>query len=279
LPTPVLSGFYPLVSVSQVNASDLYSLGVTCLYLLTGISPFDLFDGGEHEWIWRDYLVDNSVSDDLGNILDKLVIFGTKRRYQSVEEILKDLNPKSTTSAQISVPIQPVVTKPIPSPVQPAVTKPIPTIIQSAQVATPKNIIIPKVVGTYTEILTKKTITIQKTFFGKKEFESLEEIELEMVILPAGSFMMGSDEDDTEKPKHQVALNQFAISKYPVTQEQYQAVMGNNPSRFKDNPKNPVEQVNWHDARNVESCNKTGVAESSYELVRNRYFFKFQIMN
>jgi formylglycine-generating enzyme required for sulfatase activity len=70
-----------------------------------------------------------------------------------------------------------------------------------------------------------------------------------MVILPAGSFMMGSDEDDTEKPKHQVALKQFAISKYPVTQEQYQAVMGNNPSRFKDNPKNPVEQVNWHDAQ------------------------------
>ncbi|MEG3438141.1 serine/threonine-protein kinase [Pannus brasiliensis CCIBt3594] len=47
-----------------VNASDLYSLGVSCLYLLTGISPFDLFDVGEHEWIWRQYLVNNPVSDE-----------------------------------------------------------------------------------------------------------------------------------------------------------------------------------------------------------------------
>ena len=151
-----------------VNASDLYSLGVTCLYLLTGISPFDLFDVGEHEWIWRDYLVNNSINNDLGNILDKLVIFGTKRRYQNVEEVLQNLSPKSTTSAQIPVPVEPVITKPIPSPVQPAVTKPIPTIIQPAQVATPKNIIIPKIIGTYTEILTKKTITVQ-VFFGKRK--------------------------------------------------------------------------------------------------------------
>ena len=182
-------------------------------------------------------MVNNLVSNDLGNILDKLVIFGTKRRYQSVEEVLKDLSPKSTTPAQISVSIQPVVTKPISSPVQPAVTKPVPTIIQPVQVATPKNIIIPKVVGTYTEILTKKTITIQKTFFGKKEFESLEEVELEMVILPAGNFMMGSDEEDTEKPKHQVALKQFAIGKYPVTEGQYQVVMGYSPSAYKNNPR------------------------------------------
>jgi len=135
-----------------VNASDLYSLGVTCLYLLTGVSPFDLFDVGEHEWVWRDYLVDNSVSNDLGNILDKLVIFGTKRRYQSVEEVLQNLSPKSTTSVQTSVPVQSVVTKPIP------------TIIQPAQIATPKNIIVPKVVGTYTEILTKKQLLFEDFF-------------------------------------------------------------------------------------------------------------------
>ena len=93
-----------------VNASDLYSLGVTCLYLLTGISPFDLFDVGEHEWVWRDYLVDNSVSNDLANILDKLVIFGTKRRYQSVQEVLGDLDfkgvtPKTVTQIQVPSPV------------------------------------------------------------------------------------------------------------------------------------------------------------------------------
>jgi formylglycine-generating enzyme required for sulfatase activity len=79
-------------------------------------------------------------------------------------------------------------------------------------------------------------------------------ITLEMVNLPAGEFLMGSpdsdsDASDDEKPPHQVKVNSFAIGKYPVTQAQYQAVMGNNPSYFKNNPQNPVEQVSWNDAQ------------------------------
>jgi len=81
-----------------VNASDLYSLGVTCLYLLTGISPFDLFDGGEHQWVWRQWLVNNPVSNDSGNILDKLIEFGTKKRYQSASEVLQALQIKTSVS-------------------------------------------------------------------------------------------------------------------------------------------------------------------------------------
>jgi formylglycine-generating enzyme required for sulfatase activity len=75
-----------------------------------------------------------------------------------------------------------------------------------------------------------------------------------MLKIPAGSFRMGSDEYEDEKPKHQVKLQEFYLGKYPVTQEQYQAVMGNNPSNFKDDPKNPVEQISWDDAQ--EFCKK-----------------------
>jgi formylglycine-generating enzyme required for sulfatase activity len=78
-------------------------------------------------------------------------------------------------------------------------------------------------------------------------------IRLEMVSLPAGKFTMGSSESDYEKPPHQVKVNSFAIGKYPVTQAQYQAVMGTNPSHFKNwfknNPQNPVECVSWDDAQ------------------------------
>ena len=75
-------------------------------------------------------------------------------------------------------------------------------------------------------------------------------IKLEMIKIPAGTFTMGSDEYTNEKPKHQVKLQEFYLGKYPVTQEQYKAVMGNNPSSFKyDNPKNPVEGVSWDDVQ------------------------------
>ncbi|GCL51223.1 serine/threonine protein kinase [Microcystis aeruginosa NIES-3804] len=79
-------------------------------------------------------------------------------------------------------------------------------------------------------------------------------VTLEMVGLPAGQFLMGSPDSDPdaksdEKPQHQVKVNSFAIGKYPVTQAQYQAVMGNNPSRFQNNPQNPVEMVSWNDAQ------------------------------
>ncbi|MEO1432387.1 MAG: serine/threonine-protein kinase [Cyanobacteria bacterium J06633_8] len=73
-------------------SSDLYSLGTTCIYLLTAVSPFDLFDIYENNWVWRQYLVDNTVSDKLGYVLDKLIENAISRRYQSVGEVLEDIN-------------------------------------------------------------------------------------------------------------------------------------------------------------------------------------------
>ncbi len=73
-------------------------------------------------------------------------------------------------------------------------------------------------------------------------------VTLEMVSLPAGEFLMG-DASDYDAPQHQVKVNSFAIGKYPITQEQYEAAMGINPSYFKNNPQNPVEQVSYDDAK------------------------------
>ncbi|MFP4576583.1 MAG: protein kinase domain-containing protein, partial [Coleofasciculus sp.] len=75
-----------------VFASDLYSLGVTCIHLLTQIPPFDLFDSHEDAWVWQDYLNANrSISKPLAKILNTLLQSATKRRYQSAEAVLKDL--------------------------------------------------------------------------------------------------------------------------------------------------------------------------------------------
>ena len=79
-------------------------------------------------------------------------------------------------------------------------------------------------------------------------------INIEMVKVEAGTFMMGAtsemkDPDDEEKPVHQVTLtNDYYMGKYEVTQALWQAVMGSNPSNFKgDNL--PVEKVSWNDCQ------------------------------
>lgn len=74
-----------------VFASDLYSLGVSCIYLLTGIPPFDLFDVVNDTWAWRDYLTQD-VSDSLAQILDKLLQNALTRRFQSADEVMQAIN-------------------------------------------------------------------------------------------------------------------------------------------------------------------------------------------
>ncbi|MDE5105825.1 MAG: formylglycine-generating enzyme family protein, partial [Trichodesmium sp. St17_bin3_1_1] len=77
-------------------------------------------------------------------------------------------------------------------------------------------------------------------------------VSLEMVKIPGGRFIMGSPEteaerDDSEGPQHSVDVPEFFMGKYVVTQAQWQAVMGNNPSYFKGASR-PVERVSWNDA-------------------------------
>jgi serine/threonine protein kinase len=74
-------------------ASDFYSLGATCIYLLTNISPFDLIDIINNRWVWRDFLPPGTqVSDRLGKILDQLLQHTIADRYQSASEVLQALN-------------------------------------------------------------------------------------------------------------------------------------------------------------------------------------------
>jgi serine/threonine protein kinase len=71
--------------------SDLYSLGVTCLNLLTGIAPDQLSDMNEMVWTWEKQLGDRSIGHHFTNILNKLVAYTLAERYQSVAEVLSDL--------------------------------------------------------------------------------------------------------------------------------------------------------------------------------------------
>jgi formylglycine-generating enzyme required for sulfatase activity len=93
---------------------------------------------------------------------------------------------------------------------------------------------------------------------------------LRMMQIPAGTFLMGSPDDelerrDSEGPRHEVTVSEFFMAKYPVTQAQWRVVAGMEavnrelkaePSRFKGDMR-PVEQVSWEDA--VEFCDRLTV--------------------
>lgn len=95
-----------------VPSSDLYSLGVTCIHLLTDIHPFDLFNSLEGVWVWQDYLI-NAVSPELTILLNKMLESAVKNRYQAAIEILKDLDPEGNIEQKkfiVQVPI-PTITQ------------------------------------------------------------------------------------------------------------------------------------------------------------------------
>ena len=75
---------------------------------------------------------------------------------------------------------------------------------------------------------------------------------IDMVFVEGGTFMMGCTNEQggncyfNELPAHQVTLGNFSIGKYEITQAQWEAVMGSNPSNFKGNNL-PVEMVSWND--------------------------------
>jgi formylglycine-generating enzyme required for sulfatase activity len=255
-------------------SSDLYSLAVTAVRMLTGCLPEykngstidQLFDVLNMEWVWKEWLSKNglSVSNKLAQILDKMLQDKIANRYQSATEVINALNPQITTPKPPSSP----------PPKQPA-----PTFVTSAETPTPvtqiqtpsisNNIPPLKTVEFDTVIITGIT-TVFLGFTKKVETKTIRKqaqyftidldnnVTLDMVYIPGGTFMMGSpksekDSSDNEHPQHQVSIQPFFMGKYPVTQAQWKAIMGNNPSRFKGDNR-PVERVSWEDCQ--EFCKK-----------------------
>jgi len=205
--------------------SDLYSLAVTCIRLLTGCFQKDagddlIFDSMRMQWIWKQYV---SVSQELEIVLDKMLQDIPVNRFQSATEVLSALQIQEVP-ANIIVPQPPVS----PNPFQ-----------QVLQFISPP--LKPPVYPDQNENLGNGVI-------------------LEMVAIPGGKFLMGSPQgegNDREKPQHQVTIQPFYMGKYPVTQAQWEMVsrlpevkidLRSKPSHFKG-ANLPVENVSWHDAQ------------------------------
>ncbi len=218
-----------------------------------------MFDVAEDDWGWRQFLVDNPVSDELGRVLDKTIANATKRRYQSVDEVLTDLNQANVKTLPSNVSTLPKsaaknIVISTPNPVKPSPQKlPLQTFEFEVVILDARGKIIDK--------SRRRAEYLTENLGGR--------IILEMVKIRGGTFMMGSPDNeegknDDESPQHRVTVGPFFMGKYPITQEQYEIVMGNNPSHWKGK-KQPVEQVFWHDAN--EFCQKLSqITGKTYRL-------------
>ena len=99
-------------------------------------------------------------------------------------------------------------------------------------------------------------VPLPDPFPAGKKFRDCEDAACPvMVVVPAGSFLMGSPESEPDRssdegPQHRVSIAKFAMGQFEVTQGQWTALMGSNPSYFKDcGAECPVENVSWEDAQ------------------------------
>ncbi|MBD2042092.1 bifunctional serine/threonine-protein kinase/formylglycine-generating enzyme family protein [Microcoleus sp. FACHB-672] len=213
-------------------SSDIYALGKTVIFALTGVEPDLLKEDNDGEVIWKNHA---SVNNDFADILNKMVRDHFTGRYANATEALQALNSLMLGYAFPTAPSQ--------------TTK----VISAFALSTS-----PFQFTTFTVDAIGLMVSSQQ-----KQAEVFAEklgnnVILEMVSIKGGRFLMGSPDTEEERhsdesPQHGVTLQPFFLGKYPVTQAQWEAVMGNNPSRFQGNNR-PVENVSWNDA--VVFCQK-----------------------
>ncbi|NJM66438.1 MAG: SUMF1/EgtB/PvdO family nonheme iron enzyme [Acaryochloris sp. RU_4_1] len=252
----------------SIPASDLFSLGVSCFQLMTNKVPYTLFLQYGYSWIsqWNQHLK-TPISDHLRTVLGKLLQNDLRLRYGSAASVLADLQTRHVvdiptvsapnTLSQLSVaPTTLVSSQPHNQPA-PLSSK---TLLSAQQ---------PVLHSFKFEVITMNPQgevikRVPKVAEGFHETLS-EGVQLEMVSIPSGRFMMGSpsqelDRDISEGPYHAVEIAAFFMGKYEITQLQWRAVstwpkvthdLHYDPSKFKG-ANYPVEQVSWLDA--IEFC-------------------------
>ena len=258
-------GYAPIEQMAGrvCNASDLYAFGATCVRMMTGCLPVqnkdgdmedNVYDAMNDRWLWRERLREKggTSSNELGQILDKLLQHLPKDRYQDAEEVIKKLNPPPQPKPQVSTTTIPATT-----------ISPAPRLQQFEFNCA--------IVDARGREIKRQPRTVQYL-----EENLGNDISLEMVLIPEGTFLI--DLPDTEKKvghsdkssQRKVTVKSFFIGKSQVTQAQWKAVallpqikqpLSPDPSRFKG-ANRPGENISWYDA--VEFCarlsRKTGRA-------------------
>ena len=256
-------------AVDQVRpGSDLYSLGASCIHLLTGTAPHTLPLKDGEVWVehWQKHLP-QTLSDGLLAILDQLLQTDISERYTSALEVLRELRavtqstssplPSSPSPSSLSPQVSPV------RPIQPPSDPPSKPLKQQ-----PSKPSAPTFQAEVVQVDAQGQITDRQHHSINYISEDLGKgLQLELVAIPSGQFTMGSPPNElqrqsTEGPQHIVAVPEFYLGKFLVTQVQWRAIAAlpavkreieAQPSVFTGD-KRPVEGVSWFDV--VEFCDR-----------------------
>ncbi len=234
-----------------VLQSDFFALGRTFVYLLTGKDPNEFYDPYTDECHWR--AAATHISSLLADFIDYLMARLPGERPPNTQVILQELQ-------QIEQKLYPAKV-PLTIPTKPPAIAPLLQRFEFDIVTLAKR---------PTRQFGRNSTWEISRHCSQAEFftEDLgNEVILEMVAIPSGTFMMGSPNTETgryedESPQHSVTIKPFYMGKFTVTQAQWRAVaalpqvsrsLNSEPSFFKGNNL-PVEQISWEEA--VEFCER-----------------------
>jgi eukaryotic-like serine/threonine-protein kinase len=244
----------------QDAATDQYALAATAYELLAGHLPFESDDFD----ILRTCVLNDPPEpiEGVADTVNRALLIGLgKRRQERFASCLEFI--RVIEGAKASQPVRK------PTPEKPAA-------------GSPDRVAAPKATSATVQVKPQR-VEPQVQAVTEPPKEITNSIGMKMLLIPAGEFLMGAKRNesgayDGEKPQHRVRITKpFYLGIYPVTQAEYQQVMGTNPSYFQGSkgilglfakpaePQRPVEQVSWPDA--VEFCRRLSAQEgTTYRL-------------
>ena len=243
------------------HRSDIYSLGVTFYYMLAGKAPYEGTELSNRQ-------IFNKIADEplpklqgmpeFDIIIQNATAKKLSERYQSCEEFIVNLeNYKEAKPVEEKTVLfvekedynETIVDDVIEETNNDRITryfKGAKQLTEQDEQITPdtetkKNkLLVPIIVAVVIVILGIFIWQPRKSDYT----ETVNNIDFDMIYVSGGGFKMGSNENEDEKPIHQVNISSFYIGKYEVTQALWEGVMGTNPSEFKGDSR-PIESISW----------------------------------